>query len=279
MNLHRHPPMTPRHRVFLAVTVLSFLTVTGFVIGCDSDDGPKVTAPSGGSGSGTPTRNMTAEQQGRDGLEETENGTMIRNKGTVALNVRFNYDEPRHYRLNADTAMPSDPASAGSAPARVACGVPATGRANGQCFDNDGVMAPEPYSGNGNGSGGRGRNLLEGFRWYDSLKANSCVRISGNQIENICSDPISAWITCTTSTLIPDGVVEGIQSYRPEHGSVHPIIPASGTTIPGIVQPPVHTCSSGNRVVAACRGAAPAWRSSDPTQPSSCIQHPDLLIP
>jgi len=137
MQPHLHPPMTPRHRVFLAVTVLIFLTVTGVVIGCDSDDTPTVTAPSGGSGSGTPTRNMTAEQQGRDGLEETDNGTMIRNKGTVALNVRFNYDEPRHYRLNADTAMPSDPANAGSAPARVACGVPATGRANGQCFDND----------------------------------------------------------------------------------------------------------------------------------------------
>ena len=149
MQPHLHPPMTPRHRVFLAVTVLSFLTVIGLVIGCDSDDGPKVTAPApggGGGGNGTPTRNMTAEQQGRDGLEETENGTMIRNKGEVALNVRFNYDDPRHYRLNADTAMPSDPANAGSAPARVACGVPATGRANGQCFNNDGVTAPEPYS-------------------------------------------------------------------------------------------------------------------------------------
>lgn len=116
------PPMTPRQRFFLAVTVLSFLTVTGVVIGCDSDDGPTVTAPNGGNGGTTPTRNMTAEQQGRDGLEETENGTMIRNKGDVALNVRFNYDEPRHYRLNADTAMPSNPANADSAPTRVASG-------------------------------------------------------------------------------------------------------------------------------------------------------------
>ena len=40
-----------------------FLIVTGVVIGCDSDDGPTVTAPSGG-GSGTPTRDMPAEQSG-----------------------------------------------------------------------------------------------------------------------------------------------------------------------------------------------------------------------
>ena len=38
--------MTPRQGFLIAVTVLSFLTVTGLVIGCDSDDGPTVTAPS-----------------------------------------------------------------------------------------------------------------------------------------------------------------------------------------------------------------------------------------
>lgn len=54
MQRHPHPPMTPRQRVFLAVTVLSFLIVTGLVIGCDSDDTPTVTAPSG-----APTPNGT----------------------------------------------------------------------------------------------------------------------------------------------------------------------------------------------------------------------------
>lgn len=152
--------------------LLSFLTVIGLVIGCDSDDGPKVTAPTP-----TPTRDTTAEQQGRDGLEVTENGTMIRNKGEVALNVRFNYDDPRHYRLNADTAMPSDPANAGSAPARVACGVPATGRANGQCFNNDGVPTPEPYS-----SGGPTRNV-ESER--DGLR---CREATNSEIRNVCND-------------------------------------------------------------------------------------------
>ena len=202
MQPHQHPPMTPRHRVFLAVTVLSFLTVIGLVIGCDSDDGPKVTAPApggGGGGNGTPTRNMTAEQQGRDGLEETENGTMIRNKGDVALNVRFNYDDPRHYRLNADTAMPSDPANAGSAPARVACGVPATGRANGQCFNNDGVTAPEPYSSNpaGNGGGG-GRPPIVG---HPDQIATSCIqqgRASDGDptVRNNCGTPIVTQVIC-----------------------------------------------------------------------------------
>ena len=148
------PPMTPRQRFFLAVTVLSFLTVTGVVIGCDSDDGPTVTAPNSGNGGTTPTRNMTAEQQGREGLEETDGGRAISNTGEVALNVRFNYNvaasgsgsgagirsthtTARHYRLDRGATMPSDPANTGTAPTRFACGVPATARANGQCFDND----------------------------------------------------------------------------------------------------------------------------------------------
>ena len=42
--------MTPRQRFIMAVTVISFLTVTGFVVGCDSDDTPTVTAPAPGSG-------------------------------------------------------------------------------------------------------------------------------------------------------------------------------------------------------------------------------------
>ena len=176
--------MTKGRRFILAVTVLSFL-VTGFVVGCDSDDTPTVTPPSGGSGGTTPTRNMTAEEQGRDGLEETDNGSMVRNKGTVALNVRFNYDEARHYRLNPETSMPSDPANAGSAPTRVACGVPATGRANGQCFNNDGVTAPVPYTSNPNGNGDMGggerqplRVVLPGHR---ELEATSCVQQSSRR--------------------------------------------------------------------------------------------------
>ena len=42
--------MPPRRRLLIAVTMLSILTVTGFVIGCDSDDGPKVTTPAGNGG-------------------------------------------------------------------------------------------------------------------------------------------------------------------------------------------------------------------------------------
>lgn len=42
--------MPPRQRLLIAVTLLSVLTVTGLVIGCDSDDGPKVTAPAGNGG-------------------------------------------------------------------------------------------------------------------------------------------------------------------------------------------------------------------------------------
>lgn len=210
--------MTNKKRFLMALTVVSFLTVTGLVIGCDSDDGPKVTPPSGSGSGTTPTRNTTAETQGREGLEETDNGTMIRNTGEVALNVRFAYDTPRHYRLNVNTAMPSDPASAGSAPARVACGVPATGRANGQCFNNDRSeiqSAPTPYSSgngdngngdngngdgngdNGNGDNGNGDNGAGGgggescrgaFCWDSSLAAASCVQVVGRSSRELSSD-------------------------------------------------------------------------------------------
>ena len=188
--MQRQPPMTPRQRFFLAVTVLSFLTVTGFVIGCDSDDGPTVTAPNGGNGGTTPTRNMTAEQQGREGLEETAGGRAIRNTGEVALNVRFNYNgaasgsgsgagirsthtTARHYRLDRGATMPSDPAQTGTAPTRFACGVPATARANGQCFDNDRSeiqSAPTSYT-----SAAPPFDLsFEGFG-FPGQKASSCV--------------------------------------------------------------------------------------------------------
>ena len=130
-----------------------------------------------------------AEQQGREGLEETDNGTMIRNTGEVALNVRFNYDvaasgsgagvrsshttTARHYRLNANTVMPSDPSNAGRVPTRFACGVPATARSNGQCFNNDGVTAPVPYEApSGSGDAGSDEFFLD-----DSLKAGHCLKI------------------------------------------------------------------------------------------------------
>ena len=197
--------MTPKRRFIIAVTVLSFLTVTGFVVGCDSDDTPTVTAPSGGGGT-TPTRSTTAEQQGREGLEETDNGTMVRNTGDVALNVRFNYDEAKHYRLNPETTMPADPTNAGSAPTRVACGVPATGRANGQCFTNDGVTAPVPYEAPSEpGGSDPPSEPPSGARWDASLIARDCVQISDREddeglrqfyVRNTCEREIIVKTAC-----------------------------------------------------------------------------------
>ncbi len=189
MQPHQHPPMTPRHRVFLAVTVLSFLTVIGLVIGCDSDDGPKVTAPSP-TPTPTPTRDTTAEQQGRAGLEVTENGTMIRNKGEVALNVRFGYNTPRHYRLNPGVSMPSDPLGGGrGAPARVACGVPATGRSNGQCYRNErGVATPEPYT--------NGPKLSLESR----TQGRACLGQTNDELINRCSSTtLNVGFACNTA--------------------------------------------------------------------------------
>ena len=85
-------PMTAQRRFGIVLTVLILVAVAGFVGGCDSDDTPTVTPPRGSGTGTTPTRNMTAETQGREGLEETDGGTMVRNTGEVALNVRFNYD-------------------------------------------------------------------------------------------------------------------------------------------------------------------------------------------
>ena len=126
---------------------------------------------------------------------------MIRNKGSVALNVRFNYATARHYRLNPNTKMPSDPEGAyRGAPARVACGVPATGRANGRCYRNDGVSTPEPYS-NGAKHSLESRNL-----------GQSCPRSTTNEIRNTCSGvTLNVGARCGTSGqfthyfLIPPG--------------------------------------------------------------------------
>ena len=168
------------------------------MIGCDSDDGPTVTAPAPGGGSGNggsgnggnnaPTRDTTAEEQGRDGLEETENGTMIRNKGEVALNVRFGYNTARHYLLNPGVSMPSDPQGGRGAPARVACGVPATGRANGQCYRNDGVATPQPYT---NGA----KRSIE-----SENQGQRCRRSINREIRNVCSNvTLNVGFCCGTS--------------------------------------------------------------------------------
>ena len=221
------------------MTVLSFLTVIGLVIGCDSDDGPKVTAPSGnGSGNGTPTRNMTAEQQGRDGLEETENGTMIRNKGEVALNVRFNYDDPRHYRLNADTAMPSDPANAGSAPARVACGVPATGRANGQCFNNDRSEIQSPPTAYDRGGGSPpsppvseppGGGFTNSTGWDEAWVPISAVCLSesgegtdDHMVTNNCGHDLQVRFGCPAADYEGRISLGGVVIYLERQGGVWP---------------------------------------------------------
>ena len=126
-----------------------FLTVTGFVIGCDSDDGPKVTAPAqapSGGGSGTPTRDTTAETQGREQLEVNE--FTIRNKSEERwLTVRFSYPNGRqgHYIVRPSGETLRDVEVLGTDPTLFPCSnsdnpYPGTGneavtaRANGECW-------------------------------------------------------------------------------------------------------------------------------------------------
>ena len=66
--------MTNKKRFLMSLTVVSFLTVTGFVIGCDSDDGPKVTPPAP-SGGGEPSGGENGDGENGDGEnDDGENG-------------------------------------------------------------------------------------------------------------------------------------------------------------------------------------------------------------
>ena len=126
------------------MTVLSVLTVTGIVTGCDSDDGPTVTAPSGGNdggGSSTPTRDTTAEEQGREQLEVNEH--TIRNKSEERhLNIRANYPNGRHvhFTLARGRRTLRDPMGFGTNPTLFPCSthenelLKVSARANGECW-------------------------------------------------------------------------------------------------------------------------------------------------
>ena len=215
-------PMTPQRRFGIVLTVLILVAVAGFVVGCDSDDTPTVTPPSGSGTGTTPTRNMTAEQQGREGLKETDGGRSVSNTGEVALNVRFNYDAAasgsgvgvrsthttaRHYRLNVGAVMPSDPADTGTVPTRFACAVPATARANGQCFDNDRseIQSP-PTSYGGTAWPGAGAAppfdlSFEGFGFPEQKVRSGCLvrEIASDgqaSLRNNCGTAVSVLTTC-----------------------------------------------------------------------------------
>ena len=101
-----------------------FFTVIGVVIGCDSDDGPKVTAPApsgggggnGGNGQAAVEFDATAKQKGQQC--GSASSTEIRNTcSDVALNVRVQcvtatgqpFGSGQHLRLAPGAAMPGDP--------------------------------------------------------------------------------------------------------------------------------------------------------------------------
>lgn len=103
-----HCPMTTRQRILLAVTVLMVLTVTGFVIGCDSDDTPTVTAPSGGGsdpGSGGGSGTLPSELTPRAAPQESGSdirGIEVAGLGNItALGIRNTLGSP--YTVNVGT--------------------------------------------------------------------------------------------------------------------------------------------------------------------------------
>ena len=56
-------PMTTQRRFGIILTVLMIVALTGFFVGCDSDDGPTVTPPSGGGG-GEPAPGVSSDPDG-----------------------------------------------------------------------------------------------------------------------------------------------------------------------------------------------------------------------
>ena len=162
MQLQRQPPMTPRHRFILAVTVLMFLTVTGFVIGCDSDDTPTVTAPSGGSGSGGsgsggsgsggPTRSVESETQGR-ACQMLTNDEIRNTCSSTTLNVGFRCNPDgqftHYYRVRPGGSITRRPLTCSASSASCTSpGVPQREAETGTyaCYINTGIV-PGVYAG------------------------------------------------------------------------------------------------------------------------------------
>lgn len=103
---------------FFIVTVLAFVAVTGFVTGCDSDDTPTVTPPSGG---GIDLDLQAAAANGKDCLELTSEHT--RN--------RCNYDLIVGVKCEGDTSF-----------VRVIRYSPGETRSHASCFSSASEYSP-----------------------------------------------------------------------------------------------------------------------------------------
>ncbi len=166
--------MTNKKRFLMALTVVSFLTVTGFVIGCDSDDGPKVTAPApapsgggengdgengdgngeNGDGNGGPTESRESLEGGQR-CSSSSNGE-IRNQCNTALNVAFRCSETgqwtHHFRIGPGGRMTRSPINCGGRGAwNAACLDPGVAQSSGdmhqfRCYINTGIV-PSVYTG------------------------------------------------------------------------------------------------------------------------------------
>ena len=128
--------------------------MTGFVIGCDSDDGPPVNGGNGNGGNGEGTRNEEAltrgDSCGRRNLPRYE----IRNTcNDVALNVGLRCSSSttgsfRHYRIEAGGSMPDRLLDCGGTFLFIAyCAAPAVAvPSDGErftCNDNTGITPTE----------------------------------------------------------------------------------------------------------------------------------------
>ena len=182
-------------------------------------------------------------------------------------------------------AMPSDPANAGRVPTRFACGVPATARANGQCFDNDRSeiqSPPPPYEGGPpDQAPAFGVEDEPEPRWDDSLRAADCVEEASGLIRNTCGRSIVIAGHCTA---IPLGgpapiKIQGREFYDGVHFSPEGRVLGPGQTrqisaLTGFV------CGGDDArwVFIACygteygefTGVVPGWQSSSSEGPYSC---------
>ena len=169
--------MTNKKRFLMALTVVSFLTVTGFVIGCDSDDGPKMTAPApapsgdgengdgngengdgngeNGDGNGGPTASRESYEGGQ--RCKSFSNSEIRNLCNTALNVAFRCSATgqwtHHFRIGPGERMTRNPINCGSGSGSYSapCLDPGVAQSSGDmhrfsCYINTGIV-PSVYTG------------------------------------------------------------------------------------------------------------------------------------
>lgn len=83
--------MTNRQHFFIALTVLLFVAVAGFVVGCDSDETPTVTGPNGAAGNGNGSNNVRFGERDLEGEALGQRSISVSNSSARAYDADGDY--------------------------------------------------------------------------------------------------------------------------------------------------------------------------------------------